>query len=301
MQEFRPDDGSESQLFDERVRSRTGMVKCISHYENRSDISRHPDGWSFGILGGLMMKNIMVVGATGGIGMACAKTIDAKIQGGYLVLVGRDVDKLQKLQAELNADTVVISADVKEQCDIDHVFNIIRERNMKLDGFVYAAGIEGVKPLKLLSMDMMTNVMKTNCFGFIEMCKYMASKKYTADGCSIVAISSLAGSESQNYIGELIYCVSKAALNKAVKVIAKELLRRKIRVNAVLPATTDTAMIRNSYMSQNDEEYLQHITKNQPLGILQPNDIADFVMYLLMDQSKTVTGACIPINGGRGI
>lgn len=219
--------------------------------------------------------------------------------GGGCVLVGRRTEALQDLKDKYPSTVATIVADVSDMDSIKKIFDEIQYQKFRLSGLVYAAGIEGVMPLKVMTMDFMDGVMRTNCLGFVEMCKYMSNKKYSLDGASIVAVSSLAGMDGNTYIGELAYCVSKAALNKAVKGASRELLRRKIRVNAVLPATTDTEMISNSYMVQNSD--LSEVLKEQPFGIIPPKYVAEVINFLLSDESRFITGACIPISAGRNI
>lgn len=254
-------------------------------------------------------RRIMILGATGGIGRSCAEHLNTN--NTELYLVGRDEDKLKLLQKKLlldcangveaaNQETdtqriVTFAADIHSSECIKNLFQVLKEKKIKLSGLVYSVGIEGVMPLKMMNRDYVTDVMDANCIAFIEVCKYFSSKRITEDGASVVAVSSLAS--LKNYVGELAYCVSKAALDSAVKGIAKELLSRKIRVNAVLPGTTETTMLLKA--RERVENFDERVLKSQPLGIIDANQIAYLVSFLLSEMSKYITGACIPVSAGN--
>lgn len=100
------------------------------------------------------------------------------------------------------------------------------------------------------------------------------------------------------------YSASKAALNSYVKTMAKEFLRRKIRVNAILPGAVSTPMAREK------ESLLKHVTsvgkgevsvsdQAQSLGVIPSGIIASYVEFLLSDQSCYTTGELITIGAGR--
>ena len=137
----------------------------------------------------------------------------------------------------------------------------------------------------------MMEVMNTNLLSFIELGKFFSKKKYSSEGAGIVAISSMASLQCAK--GMCTYSVSKAGLNAAVKVMAKEFVKRKIRVNAILPNFVDTTMTQKAleYSSTNIEEF-------QPLGIIEPKKIADIIDFLLSEKAAYITGALIPVSGG---
>lgn len=254
-------------------------------------------------------RKIMILGSTGGIGSSCAEYLNSLDT--ELYLVGRDEEKLKLLQKKLMLDCDTKAGEINEEADrqrivtlkadihssecIKNLFQVLKEKKIKLNGMIYSVGIEGVMPLKMMNRDYLTNVMDANCIAFIELCKYFSSKKVSEDGASIVAISSLAS--LKNYIGELAYCVSKAALNSAVKGAAKEFLNRKIRVNAVLPGTTETAML--SKARERVENFDERVLKSQPLGIIDARQIAYLTSFLLSEKSKYITGTCIPVCAGN--
>ncbi len=236
-----------------------------------------------------MSKWILITGATGGIGEATARFL--KEQGYSLVLIGRNIDKLNKLEADLAPNTYVFSYDLKDLHHIETIFNFISDKGIKLDGMVHAAGINRDIAIRMNDVDVMQEVTAVNYMSFVELMKYFMKKKYSNDGGSVVAISSYA----TRVIAAAMctYTASKAALEAAVQVASKESAKRKIRVNAILPACVDTDMINNAdYMDKDD------IFRFQPYGIVPPIEIAYLSNFLLSDFSGHVTGALIPVTAG---
>lgn len=246
-------------------------------------------------------KKIMVIGATGGIGKSCAEILYSP--DNELILVGRNEEKLKALKKRLlldqdtekPSDISILTADVCSSESVKSLFQDLKQDNVRLDGMVYSVGIEGVMPLKMMKRDYLKDVMDTNCMAFIEICRYFSSKRFSEEGASIVAISSMAA--WMNYVGEIAYCISKAALDSAVKGVAKELVRRKIRVNGVLPGTTETAML--SKARERVENFDEKVLVSQPFGIIDVRQIAYLVSFLLSEKSKYITGACIPVSAGN--
>ena len=136
--------------------------------------------------------------------------------------------------------------------------------------------------------------MDVNTFSFVELGKYFSLKKYSANESAIVAISSI--SSILNDPGMIQYSASKAALNAAVKTMAKEFLRRKIRVNAILPANVNTKM----FTSGEDviENFMETSLERQPLGIIETDQIAYLTEFLLSDNAKYITGETVVVGGG---
>ena len=140
----------------------------------------------------------------------------------------------------LPGQILCIKYDLEDIENISDIFRPIEEKGLKLDGFVYSAGKDASFPVKANRPMLMQSIMTVNCVSFVEMCRMFYSKRISNEGSSIVAISSIASLLNEK--GMVAYSASKAALNSAVKTISKEFIRRRIRVNAVLPAGVSTAM-----------------------------------------------------------
>lgn len=109
-----------------------------------------------------------------------------------------------------------------------------------------------------------------------------------------MAISSI--SSIRNDAGMILYSMSKAALNSAVKTMSKEFLKRKIRVNGILPANVKTDM----FVSGEDtfEDFMETALERQPLGIIDTEQVSYLAEFLLSDNAKYITGELIVMSGG---
>lgn len=233
------------------------------------------------------MKNILITGASSGIGEATVKYLAST--GEYaLMLIGRNEDKIKKLCMELGPSVYYYCYDLHNLESIENIFLYCKDNNFILNGLVYCAGIAGNLPIRSLDLGDAKTMMDINCMAFVEMAKYATNRKYSDSGCSIVAISSL--SSLTGYPGTAAYTMSKNALNAVCKVLSKEVLRRGIRVNTVMPAYVRTPMM--AYTKEED------ILSEQPLGYIEPSEVGYLIEFLLSDKSKHLTGASIPISAG---
>lgn len=238
-----------------------------------------------------MEKNILVTGASSGIGAAVSKYLSE--QGYCVVLVARNENKLKKIQGEIPGDSLIVPYDFSDLENIENIFDNCRNSELKLDGLVHCAGINNDIPIRANDVEVMQEVTTVNYFSFVELGKHFNKKKYSNDKASIVAISSSASISCGK--GMCTYAASKAALNASVKVMGKEFLKRKQRVNAVLPTFVDTPMATRMNESLGD---LEKKVAGQPLGLIEPEQVAYLVEFLLSDKSSYITGACIPVSAG---
>lgn len=255
------------------------------------------------------MKNYMIVGATSGIGEACAKLLsNSDVR---LVVVGRNQEKLEWLKNNLEGEIIPVTYDLADLQGIKEIYSVCRTHSFKLDGMVYSAGMDGTWPVKVNPIAKMRDMMDVNCFAFVELAKQFYSKRNSNDGASVVAISSIASLTMEP--GMMAYSTSKAALNAAVKTMAKEFVRRKIRVNAVLPAGVYTPMaekkgellagIRHEEEDVNPNAVALRSTatvgNEQSLGMITAEIVAEEVRFLLSDKARYKTGALEVIGAGR--
>lgn len=239
-----------------------------------------------------MEKTILVLGASRGIGKAISRYLLEK--GYHIVAVARTESLLQELIEGQEENAKYIVCDLSDMSNVAGIFDKLKEWGVVLSGAVYCAGICTSEPIKMIDMDTMQRDLMINTLSFVEMGKYFSKKKYLCDGGSIVAISSMSAWDMTK--GMCTYSMSKAALNTAVQTMSKEFAKRKVRVNAVLPAYVNTEM---TVGSDHVDSRIALLQEKQPLGIIEPEYIAYMVEFLLSEKAQYVTGALIPISGGR--
>lgn len=240
--------------------------------------------------------NILLTGATSGIGLETLKSLLANKNKVYAV--ARDFSKISNL-LELHSDSLVpITFDLKETENIEKIFNEINLVDEKLDAIIHCAGIEETIPLTLYSPAKIKNIYEVNVFAGIELLRHFTKKKYSNDGASAVFVSSVMGVLGQP--GKIGYCSTKAAVLGMVKASALEFAKRKIRVNAVLPGVVNTPMTQNLF-SQISAENVEEIKAMHPLGIGEVSDVVPTIEFLISTNSRWITGQNFIIDGGYSI
>lgn len=241
-------------------------------------------------------KNIVITGASSGIGRQCA--ISCCEMGARVALIGRREEKLQETVSLLSSNDNIYSAfDVTNYEDIDLVVAGIVSKIGYVDGFVHCAGIELTLPINVTKPHHYNDLFATNVIAAFEFVKVLSKKKYIAQqGGSFVFISSVMG-----FLGEIAhtaYCSSKGALIAGTKALALELACKNIRVNCISPAQIEDTEMTNKMLSGFSELNRLQKLEMHPLGYGTATDVANGCIYLLSDASKWVTGANLVIDGG---
>ena len=243
----------------------------------------------------LSNKTILITGASSGIGRSCA--VQCSKMGASLLLMGRNVDELNRTVSELQPGTKVemIVADFSKMVDLELV---IAEKIVtigKIAGFIHCAGVEKTLPLKKQSSEVFQSIFDINVFAGFELAKIISLKKYKAEKASFVFIASVAGMVGES--GKTIYSASKGAVISGARSMSMELARSDIRVNSISPAMVKTPILEKMFDGIG-EEATQNIIKKHPLGIGEPEDVANACVFLLSDAAKWITGTNLVVDGG---
>lgn len=237
-----------------------------------------------------------ILAGVGGIGLETAFLL-AK-QGARLVLVDINATALEKATKELGELCIgVFKCDFSEVGSITTLVKRIIAETGPVDGFIYCVGVTESRPLKIANYDSMKKVMDINFFSYIEFVRNLTLKGNFNAGMSIVGISSVGailGNPAQT-----AYAASKAAMNGATRCLAKELASKGIRINTIAPGTTDTPMYRQAAEDHGESKAFANRLERQYLGLCQPIDIANGVVFLLSDMSLKISGSCLGIDGGK--
>ncbi len=243
----------------------------------------------------LKNKNILISGASSGIGRQCA--ISCSKMGARLILIALENEKLEETLNLLDGDGhIFYSQDITEYEKLEPIIKTSVDKIGPVHGFIHSAGIEMNRPLKILKTENFEKVIAVNAISGFEIIRILSKIKYLPpEGASYVLISSVMGVLGD--IGNIAYCSSKGAMLSAGKAMALELAAKKIRVNCVLPGVVETEMSLKLFQNISDESK-NAILKMHPLGLGKPEDIANACIFLLSEGSRWITGTNFYVDGG---
>lgn len=242
-------------------------------------------------------KRILVTGASEGIGRSTA--ILASNLGAKVVLVARNKEKLQRTTKELKGDGHSwYSFDLTIIKGISQLVSAIVKEQGKFNGLVHCAGISGLRPLKMTDYNFLNDMFLINFNCFVELVRCFSKKENYCSGMSIVAISSI--SAIRGYKAKTAYSASKSALDGAIRSMAKELGEKKIRVNSIIAGSVKTKMF-EQYVVKTGKDEKEYELQDYLLGIAEPSDIANPVVYLLSDASRIITGIGLVADSGASL
>ncbi|MFC1628781.1 SDR family oxidoreductase [Gemmatimonadota bacterium] len=244
-------------------------------------------------------RNILITGATSGIGLETAKLITAA--GGTVTATGRSQEALQQLAmavAENGGALLPVAGDLTDDGFRERLVEEAVTGGGGLDLLVNSAGIIASadwESTTLEDWDLMLDINLRSLFALTK-----RAIPHLIDACgAIVNVSSVTGTRA--FPGVLAYCVSKAGVDQLTRCLAMELAPHGVRVNAVNPGVTVTNLHRRAGM---DEEkytgFLEHSRTTHPLGrVGRPEEVADLIAFLGSERSGWITGETIAIDGGR--
>jgi 3-oxoacyl-[acyl-carrier protein] reductase len=242
-------------------------------------------------------KVVLVTGSSRGMGAAI---LEAFAAAGATCVVNyfEDPEGVNRRDAEATATRLrnhkvpvfVFDADVSQYEAVERLMRLVADEAGGLDVLVNNAGILRDRSIKKMTPEDWQSVIRTNLDGVFYCSKLGA--EVLRDGGRIVNIASIAG--VMGFHGQANYSAAKAGVIAMTKVVAKELAKRNITVNAVAPGVIRTAMIEAL-----KPEVLAGYEKQIPLGRLgRPEEVAHVVCFFASEESSYVTGQTLAITGG---
>jgi NAD(P)-dependent dehydrogenase (short-subunit alcohol dehydrogenase family) len=240
---------------------------------------------------------VLITGALTGIGRA---TAIAFVQEGARVTVsGRHEEEGRKLEAELRklgAEAEFIRADVRHENDVRNLVDQSVQRFGRLDVAVNNAGTEGkIGPITEQSPESYAATFDTNVLGVLLSMKHELRVMSAQKSGSIINISSTFGRIGAP--GAALYVASKHAVEGLTKSAALEGAPFGVRVNAVAPGPIETEMLGRFAGSDERKATFASGVPLKRLGL--PKEIADAILFVASDKASFVSGASIPVNGGK--
>jgi len=238
----------------------------------------------------LKNKNIIVTGASGGIGNSIVEKLH--INGANILATGTRIEKLEELKNKFD-NIKILKFDISHHEKIEEfINNATEELGGSLDCIVNNAGITKDNLIIRMSLEEWTKVIDINLTSTFLMCKYSIKKMLKNKSGKIINITSVVGHTGN--VGQANYTASKAGIVAMSKSLAIEYAKKNINVNCISPGFINTAMT-----DKIDEKYKEAIIAKIPSNRLgKPEDIANVVTFLGSNLSDYINGETIHVNGG---
>lgn len=248
-------------------------------------------------------KVAIVTGAGQGIGLAICRTLAA--DGAALVLIGRDRARLDKAAAALpGVPTTTVSADVTDEASVKAAFAGIRARHPRIDILVNNAGQATSSPLAKMDLAHWNAMIAVNLTGTFlctrEVLPAMAKQNFGR----VVNVASTAGLTGYAYASA--YAAAKHGVIGFTRSVALETAKTHVTVNAVCPGYAETDIVKEAIASimaktgRTETEARGALTAANPQArLVQPDEVANAVLWLCRPGSESVTGQAISVSGGE--
>ena len=237
----------------------------------------------------LKNKNIIVTGASGGIGNSIVEKLNEV--GANILASGTRMEKLEELKKRFN-NIKILNFDISQ---IDKIEEFIENASKKLGGLdciINNAGITKDNLAIRMSVEEWKKVIDINLTSTFFMSKFAIKKMLKNKKGKIVNITSVVGHTGN--LGQANYTASKAGIVAMSKSLAMEYARKNININCISPGFIKTAMTEKI-----NEKFKEVIISKIPSARLgEPEDIANAVLFLASSQSDYISGETLHVNGG---
>ena len=236
------------------------------------------------------MKNVLITGATGGIG---SSLLDIFYARGYnLFISGTNIEKLESLKKKYSDRLEFQNCDLSKKSDIEKLIQKAEKHFGNIDVLINNAGIALDNLFLRISEDDWKKVIDINLNANFLITKHVLKNMVKQRWGRIINISSDASKIGNP--GQTNYVASKSAIEGFTRSLANEVASRNVTVNCVSPGFIKTKMLENI-----DQSKLESMAKNIPCGrIGEPKDVANAVLFLASEESSYITGQVLHVNGG---
>jgi NAD(P)-dependent dehydrogenase (short-subunit alcohol dehydrogenase family) len=245
-------------------------------------------------MGRLEGKIAVITGANSGIGLASAKRFVA--EGAHVYITGRRQEELDKAVQIIGTGVTAVQGDVSNLDDLVRLFAKVRSDHGRIDVLFANAGLGALEPLGKITETSFDRVFGVNVKGTVF--TVQTGLPLMREGGSIILTGSTTGSMGTPAFS--IYSATKAAIRNLARSWALDLKGTGIRVNVLSPGATATPGLLNALAKTGQKEaMIAGLIEQSPLGrMADPDDIADVALFLASDDSRSMTGSEIFVDGG---
>lgn len=262
-------------------------------------------------------KVVLITGTNNPEGIGAATAYAFAKEGAKLVLVYKKIDRkyneektdefgvdryykanaqdatiLENKLKEINADYIILEKDISKEEDVKEIYNTAINKYEKVDILVNNAATDdenGFDTIEKITQEVIDDTFSVNVRGTLLM-----TREFVNNRAGYGRIINLSTDASQIFEGQITYGASKATLEALTRSIALEVAKYEVTVNCVAPGPTQTGWI--------DKDLEEAVLPLIPIRkLIQPEDIAETILFLASKQAKMITGQVIKVSGGHAL
>lgn len=241
-------------------------------------------------------KTALITGGGAGIGLEIARCMVNS--GARVIITGRTESRLEEAVKDLGERAGYRVNDVTRLDTLEDLVDDIETEFGSLDILVNNAGINMKKPALEVSDEDFSRIINTNLNAVFALTRTCAKRMVARQSGSIIMISSMAAYYGIDRV--VAYAASKSGIEGMVKVLASDLSKYNVRVNAVAPGFIETNMMKTAFGS--DPDRMNKAMGRTPMGKFgRPEDVGWAAVFLAADASAYITGVSLRVDGGNAI